>query len=79
MRKVFTSLQTRTIELWRLERMTQLERLDDRILVLEDDHKLMRLLRASLEQAAYQVVVVYEGETALHALRCEHLTWWCWT
>jgi len=42
-----------------------------RILVVDDDHKLVRLLRASLEQAGYQVVVAHDGETALHALRRE--------
>jgi len=51
--------------------MTQRDSLDDRILVVDDDHKLVRLLRASVEQAGYQVIVAYNGETALHALRRE--------
>ncbi|MGD9030602.1 MAG: response regulator transcription factor [Anaerolineae bacterium] len=51
--------------------MTHLNGLEDRILVVDDDHKLVRLLRASLEQAGCQVVVAHDGETALHALRRE--------
>jgi len=31
----------------------------------------MRLLRASLEQAVYRVLVAYDGETTLHVLRRE--------
>ena len=42
-----------------------------RILVVDDDHKIVRLLRASLEQAGYCVFVAYNGETALHTLRRE--------
>lgn len=49
--------------------MTQRDTPDGRILVVDDDHKLVRLLRASLKQAGYQVMVAYDGETALHALR----------
>lgn len=49
--------------------MTQRDTPDCRILVVDDDHKLVRLLRASLKQAGYQVMVAYDGETALHALR----------
>jgi len=42
-----------------------------RILIVDDDPKIVRLLRASLEQAGYQVLVAYDGETALHVLRRE--------
>ena len=42
-----------------------------RILVVDDDRQIVRLLRASLEQAGYQVSVAYNGETALHVLRRE--------
>jgi len=42
-----------------------------RILIVDDDAKIVRLLRASLEQAHYQVLVAYNGETALHMLRRE--------
>jgi two-component system alkaline phosphatase synthesis response regulator PhoP len=42
-----------------------------RILVVDDDHKIVRLLRASLEQAGYKVIVAYDGKTALRMLRQE--------
>jgi two-component system alkaline phosphatase synthesis response regulator PhoP len=43
-----------------------------RILVVDDDREIVRLLRAYLEQAGYQVLVAYDGEMALHVLRREH-------
>jgi two-component system alkaline phosphatase synthesis response regulator PhoP len=42
-----------------------------RILIVDDDRKIVRLLRASLEQAGYQVFFAHDGETALHMLRRE--------
>jgi two-component system alkaline phosphatase synthesis response regulator PhoP len=45
--------------------------MEQRILVVDDDREIVRLLRASLEQAGYQVFVAYDGETALHILRRE--------
>jgi two-component system alkaline phosphatase synthesis response regulator PhoP len=42
-----------------------------RILVVDDDKEIVRLLRAYLEQAGFQVLVAYDGETALHAVRRE--------
>jgi len=42
-----------------------------RILVVDDDPELVRLLRAYLEQGGYQVLVAYDGEAALHILRRE--------
>jgi two-component system, OmpR family, alkaline phosphatase synthesis response regulator PhoP len=42
-----------------------------RILVVDDDKEIVRLLRAYLEQAGYQVLVAYNGENALHVLRRE--------
>jgi len=44
-----------------------------RILVVDDDQKIVRLLRASLEQSGYEVSVAYDGETALHTVRNERL------
>ena len=41
------------------------------ILIVDDDPRIVRLLRASLEQAGYQVFVAYDGETALHVLSRE--------
>jgi two-component system alkaline phosphatase synthesis response regulator PhoP len=42
-----------------------------RILVVDDDRQIVRLVRAYLEQAGYDVVVAYDGNTALHAIRSE--------
>mgnify|MGYP001823926897 FL=1 len=42
-----------------------------RILVVDDDREIVRLLRAYLEQAGYQVFSAYDGETALHIIRRE--------
>jgi two-component system alkaline phosphatase synthesis response regulator PhoP len=43
-----------------------------RILVVDDDREIVRLLRGYLEQAAYEVLCAHDGETALHILRREH-------
>ena len=40
-----------------------------RILVVDDDREVVRLMRAYLEQAGYEVLVAYDGESALHSLR----------
>jgi two-component system alkaline phosphatase synthesis response regulator PhoP len=42
-----------------------------RILVVDDDKEIVRLLRAYLEQAGYQVLIAYDGENALHMIRRE--------
>lgn len=42
-----------------------------RILVVDDDKEIVRLMRAYLEQAGYQVFVAYDGEMALHTIRSE--------
>ena len=42
-----------------------------RILVVDDDKQIARLIRSYLEQGGYQVIVAHDGETALHALRRE--------
>ena len=42
-----------------------------RILVVDDDKHIARLIRSYLEQAGFQVSVAHDGETALHALRRE--------
>jgi two-component system alkaline phosphatase synthesis response regulator PhoP len=39
--------------------------------VVDDDREVVRLMRAYLEQAGYEVLVAYDGETALHNLRRE--------
>ena len=40
-----------------------------RILVVDDDYEVVRLMRAYLERSGYEVLVAYEGETAVYALR----------
>jgi len=42
-----------------------------RILVVDDDREIVRLIQAYLEQNGYEVLVAYDGETALHVLRRE--------
>jgi two-component system alkaline phosphatase synthesis response regulator PhoP len=42
-----------------------------RILVVDDDREIVRLVRAYLEQSGYEVLVAYDGESALHMLRRE--------
>jgi two-component system alkaline phosphatase synthesis response regulator PhoP len=42
-----------------------------RILVVDDDREVVRLMRAYLEQAGYEALLAYDGETAVHILRCE--------
>ncbi len=43
-----------------------------RILVVDDDREIVRLLKAYLEQDGYEVFGAYDGERALQALRQEH-------
>ena len=45
--------------------------MSQRILVVDDDPEIARLLRAYLKQAGYQVLIAYDGETALHIIRRE--------
>ena len=41
------------------------------ILVVDDDKEIARLMRTYLEQAGFRVLVAYDGESALHAIRRE--------
>lgn len=41
------------------------------VLVVDDDKKIVRLVRAYLEQANFTVLTAYDGETALYTLRRE--------
>jgi two-component system alkaline phosphatase synthesis response regulator PhoP len=43
----------------------------DRILVVDDDRDIVRLVRSYLEKAGYQVLTAYDGESALKVLRTE--------
>lgn len=40
-----------------------------RILVVDDDKQIVRLVRSYLEQAGYQALTVADGEAALHSIR----------
>lgn len=40
-----------------------------RILVVDDDKEIVRIVRAYLEKAGFQVLTAFDGETALHSLR----------
>lgn len=42
-----------------------------RILVVDDDKQITRLVQSYLERAGFQVLTAYDGETALHAIRRE--------
>lgn len=42
------------------------------ILVVDDDPDIVRLVRAYLEKAGFQVLTAHNGETALHILRRDH-------
>ena len=43
--------------------------LTQRILVVDDDKEIVRLVKSYLEQAGYQVLTAYDGESALHVMR----------
>ena len=42
-----------------------------RVLVVDDDREIVRIIRAYLEKAGYSVSTAYEGETALHIIRSD--------
>jgi DNA-binding response OmpR family regulator len=44
-------------------------RTTQRILLVDDDHEIVRVLRAYLEQANFQVLTAYDGATAIHTIR----------
>lgn len=43
----------------------------ERILVVDDDMDIVRLVRSYLEKAGYQILTAYDGETALRLLKTE--------
>ncbi len=45
--------------------------MQEHVLVVDDDKEIVRVVRAYLEQAGYQVSVAYDGEHALHILKRE--------
>lgn len=40
-----------------------------RILIVDDDHSIVKVVRGYLAQAGYEVLTAFDGETALHCLR----------
>ncbi|HET7376059.1 MAG TPA: response regulator, partial [Anaerolineae bacterium] len=42
-----------------------------RILVVDDDKEIVRIVRAYLEKAGYSVLTANDGETALHIIRSD--------
>jgi len=46
--------------------------MNQRILVVDDDKQIVRLVKAYLEQAGFRVFTAYDGGTALHVIRREH-------
>ena len=55
----------------RLPVLRENEPMSQRILVVDDDRSILKVLRAYLEQAGYLVLLAGDGEAALHALRHE--------
>lgn len=45
--------------------------MSQRILVVDDDKEIVRIIRAYLQQAGYAVLTAYDGETALHIIRSD--------
>jgi two-component system alkaline phosphatase synthesis response regulator PhoP len=45
--------------------------LTKRILIVDDDKSIVKIVRGYLEQAGFEVLAAYDGETAMHALRRE--------
>ena len=43
-----------------------------RILVVDDDRSIVKVLSSYLEKAGFQALPAYDGEMALHQLRREH-------
>ncbi len=44
---------------------------NERILLVDDDKEVVRLMRAYLQQAQYKVSTAYDGQTAVHLIRHE--------
>jgi two-component system alkaline phosphatase synthesis response regulator PhoP len=45
--------------------------MSQRVLVVDDDKEIVRIIRAYLEQAGFKVLTAASGETALHAIRSD--------
>jgi two-component system alkaline phosphatase synthesis response regulator PhoP len=49
-----------------------LQRNSHRILVVDDDREIVRVVRAYLEQSGFHVLTAYDGANALHIMRHDH-------
>jgi two-component system, OmpR family, alkaline phosphatase synthesis response regulator PhoP len=45
--------------------------MSQRVLVVDDDRQIVRLIRSYLEEAGFTVLTAYDGEAAMHAVRRE--------
>jgi len=45
--------------------------LKQRILIVDDDKSIVKILRGYLEQSGFEVLMAHDGETAVHTLRRE--------
>jgi two-component system alkaline phosphatase synthesis response regulator PhoP len=61
-----------SVEAYPPEGKEGMTKMTQRVLVVDDDKEIVRLMRAYLEQAGYQALAAYDGESALHVLRREH-------
>jgi two-component system alkaline phosphatase synthesis response regulator PhoP len=46
--------------------------MNGRILVVDDDKEVLRLMRAYLEDSGFEVLAAYDGESAMHTIRREN-------
>jgi len=53
------------------ETVRKLRNMKGRILVVDDDKEVLRLMRAYLEDAGFEVLAAYDGESAMHTIRRE--------
>jgi Response regulator containing CheY-like receiver, AAA-type ATPase, and DNA-binding domains len=49
-----------------------------KILVVDDERHIVRLIQVNLERQGYNVVTAHDGKEALEKVASESPTWWCW-
>ncbi len=49
-----------------------------KILVVDDERHIVRLIQVNLERQGYQVVTAHDGKEALEKSLPKSPTWWCW-
>jgi two-component system alkaline phosphatase synthesis response regulator PhoP len=57
-----------------IAKMSPEKPIEQRILVVDDDHEIVHVLRDYLEQSGYRVLTAHDGETALHIIRRDRPT-----